>query len=395
MEKFRIKVLNKIAPEGLSLLDDHYRVDPDEKDPHGIIVRSSLVDTDDFPSLLAVSRAGAGVNNITVDKATSNGICVFNTPGANAIAVAELVFTMLGIAARNIHQAIDFCGGLAGFPDDEISRRIEERKSLFRGFELAGKTLGVLGFGKIGIQVANGGTLRRMKVIGFDPFPAIENIHVLSPTVTIARSIGEVVRNADILSLHIPVNEKTKGYINEELIRQMPEGTILVNYARGPVVDHGAVITALNAGRLSAYITDFPISSILNNPKVIATPHLGASTEESEEHCSSMAVKEMKAYLEYGTVIRSVNFPRAESIPSDSVHTRLIMINRDVPGMIGFASHTIGSHGINIAGYLNESNGTVGYNIIDVENRVPDNVPVEIQAHPDVIRVRPIRFAND
>ncbi|MCK5545683.1 MAG: phosphoglycerate dehydrogenase [Desulfobulbaceae bacterium] len=394
MERFRIKVLNKIAPEGLALLDDHYSVGPGEEDPHGIIVRSSAVDTDDFSSLLAVSRAGAGVNNITVDKATSKGICVFNTPGANANAVAELVFIMLGLAARNIHQAIDFCGGLAGFSDDEISQRIEERKSSFRGFELAGKTLGVLGLGKIGLRVANGGTLRRMRVIGFDPFPAIENIHMLSPTVTIARSIGEVVREADILSLHIPVNEKTRGYVNDELIRQMPEGAILVNYARGPVVDHDAVLRALNDGRLSVYVTDFPMSSILNNPKVIATPHLGASTEESEEHCSSMAVKEMKAYLEYGTIIRSVNFPTAESILSDSVHTRLIVINRDIPGMIGFASHAIGSHGINIASYLNESNGTIGYNIIDVENPVPDNVLAEIEAHPDVIRVRAICFAG-
>ncbi len=392
MTPFRIKTINRVAHEGLNLFDDRYRVDPEEPDPQGIIVRSSPVDTDDYPSLIAVARAGAGVNNISVDKATSRGICVFNTPGANANAVAELVFVMLGIEARNIRQGIEFCRGLAGLPEEEISRKVESSKAAFRGYELAGKTLGVIGLGKIGVRVANGGALRHMRVIGFDPAPALENIHMLSPEVEISRSMGEVVRNANILSIHVPYNDKTKGFVDSELLEDLPAGAILINYARGRIVDESAVLAALDSGRLSGYITDFPSGAIIAHPKVLVSPHLGASTEESEDQCACMAVKELKAYFEYGSVIHSVNFPTIESIPSGNVHTRLIMINRDIPGMIGFASQTIGAHGINIHSYMNESNGAVGYNIIDLEDAVPEEVIAKIEGNPDVIRTRVIGF---
>lgn len=392
MGKFRIKILNKIAQEGLDLLDSHYSVSADEQDPQGILVRSSRVDTDAYPSLLAVARAGAGVNNITVDQATSRGVAVFNTPGANANAVAELVFVMLGMAARNIHHSIDFCRELAGRPDQEIARTVEKKKSAFRGFELAGKTLGVLGLGKIGIRVANGGTLRQMRVIGFDPSPALENIHQLSSEVTLVRSRREVLAKSNVLSLHMPFYEKLRGMINEELLRQLPLGAILINYARGPLVDEQAVLAALDSGQLSVYITDFPTAAILHHPKVIASPHLGASTEESEEQCACMAAQELKDYLEYGAVTRSVNFPTVESTPSAKVHTRLIMINRDIPGMIGFASQSIGAAGINIASYLNESNGVIGYNIIDLESGLSKEVNDQLRAHPDVIRIRTLIY---
>lgn len=394
MPLYRIKFLNNIAKEGIELLGADYSVNADEQNPDGILVRSSTVNTDDYPSLLAVARAGSGVNNITVEKATEKGICVFNTPGANANAVAELVFIMLGISARNIHLAINFCRGLAGLSDKEVTGQIESQKAAFRGFELAGKTLGVLGLGKIGIRVANSGIRRQMQVIGFDPFPALENIHHLYPEVRLARSWREVVEHADVLSLHMPLNDKTRNFINADILRRLPEGAILVNYARGPLIDEAAVLEALDSGRIAGYITDFPTASMLRHPKVIASPHLGASTEESEEHCACMAVQELRAYLEYGTVSHSVNFPTVESIPSDNVHTRLIMINRDVPGMIGFASQKIGGHGINISSYLNESNGTVGYNIIDLESPIPDDMVKEIAAHKDVIRTRTIVFAH-
>lgn len=394
MSKYRIKVLNKIAPEGLALFGGGYLVNSDEQDPEGILVRSSQVDTDLFSSLLAVARAGAGVNNISVSKATENGICVFNTPGANANAVAELVFIMLGIRARNIHQAINFCRDLAGSSDKEITEQVEARKSAFRGFELAGKTLGVLGLGKIGVHVANGGIRRQMRVTGFDTSPSLENIHDLYPEVSIARSWREVVQQSNILTLHMPFSEKLRGFINADVLKRLPQGAILVNYARGPLVDEASVLDALNSGHLAGYITDFPTAVMLDHPKIIASPHLGASTEESEEHCARMAVKELMAYLEYGTVNHSVNFPTVESIPSDEVHTRLIMINRDVPGMIGFASQKVGSHGINISSYLNESNGSIGYNIIDMESPLPAGVLNEIAAHKDVIRTRTIVFAG-
>jgi len=394
MSRYKIKVVNSIAPEGLALFGPDYAVSADEPDPDAVLVRSSLLDTDHYPSLLAVSRAGAGVNNITVGKATEKGICVFNTPGANANAVAELVFVMIGISARNINLALDFCRGLAGSSDEEVAEKIETQKAAFRGFELAGKTLGVLGLGKTGVRVANGGIMRQMTVMGFDPFPALENIHQLSPEVSIARNWREVVEKANILTLHMPYTDKLQGFINADALRRLPNSAILVNYARGPLVDETALFDALNSRRLAGYITDFPTAAMLEHPRIIASPHLGASTEESEEQCASMAVQELRSYLEYGTVDNSVNFPTVESIPSDEVHTRLIMINRDIPGMIGFASQKIGAHGINIASYLNESNGAIGYNIIDLESSIPDDVVRQISGHKDVIRTRTIIFAS-
>jgi D-3-phosphoglycerate dehydrogenase len=394
MSLFRIKTLNKIAQEGLDLFGDNYRVDPDEQNPHGIIVRSDQVDTSAYPELLAVARAGAGVNNITVEEATSQGICVFNTPGANANAVAELVFTMLGIWVRNIHRSIEFCRSQAGLDDQEISRAVEGQKSAFRGYELVGKTLGVLGLGKIGVRVANGGILRQMRVLGFDPYPALENIHCLSPEVTIARSLDEIIKKVDILSIHVPLSSKTKGFVNESFLQRMKRGAILVNYARGPIVDQEAVLAALAADHLDGYLTDFPTAALVQHQRVLVSPHLGASTEESEENCACMAVKELKGYLEYGNIARSVNFPTAESIPSGNVHSRFIMINNDIPGMIGFASHIIGANRINIASYLNESNGRLGYNIIDLESPISAGVKAEIEANPDVIRTRVIQYAE-
>jgi len=392
MEKWRIRLVNKIDRAGLGLLGEGYQVSADEKDPQGIIVRSSKIDTDKFPSLLAVARAGAGVNNITVERATRTGICVFNTPGANANAVAELVFVMAGIGARNIHHGIAFCRGLASLTDDELSREVEGKKSVFRGFELAGKTLGVLGLGQIGVRVANGGARREMRTIGFDPNPTLGNIHMLSARVMLARSLSEVVEHAHILSLHMPYNDKTKGFVNRDLLARMPDGAMLINYARGGVVVDEDVRAALDAGKLGCYITDFPSTALIDHPRVITTPHLGASTEESEEHCATMAVRELMSYLEHGSVSHSVNFPNVESIPGDTTHTRLIMINRDIPGMIGFASQTIGSNGINIASYLNESNGVIGYNIIDLEDSISDEVLGIIAGHPDVIRTRRICY---
>jgi D-3-phosphoglycerate dehydrogenase / 2-oxoglutarate reductase len=391
---YRIRVLNRIAPEGLALFGERFHLSSEEPDPQGILVRSAQVETAAYPSLLAVARAGAGVNNITVAKATEQGICVFNTPGANANAVAELVFVMLGIQARKIHHSLAFSQGLSGLNDLEITARIEGMKSAFKGFELAGKTLGVLGLGKIGVRVANGGIMRRMRVMGFDPFPALENIHSLSSEVSLSRSLDEMLGKAEILSVHIPLSEKTRGMVNDELLSRLPTGAILVNYARGPVVDEQAVLAALADGRLGAYLTDFPSAASLNHPKIIATPHLGASTEESEEQCACMAARELREYLEYGTITHSVNFPIAESMPSGNVHTRFIMINRDIPDMIGFVSHAIGRCGINIASYLNESNGIIGYNIIDLESPIPPELVAEIEAHPGVIRTRVISFRS-
>ncbi len=394
MGSFRIKTINRIAPEGLALFGSGFQVSPDEANPHGIVVRSSQVDTGDYPELLAVARAGAGVNNISVAKATEQGICVFNTPGANANAVAELLFAMLGILMRHIYEGVEFCKELADLDDGAISKAVESRKAAFRGVELAGKTLGVIGVGKIGVMVANGGVQRQMNVLAFDPFPALENIHALSYDVRLTRNLGAVLQQSDIITLHVPLNKKTHGLVDRDFIGQMKPGATLINFARGEIVEDGPVLKALDEGKLEGYITDFPNSRNLNHPRVLTSPHLGASTEESEENCACLAVTELKEYLEYGTISRSVNFPTVESIPSGSCHARLIMINRDIPGMIGFASNIIGSNNINIASYINESNGLIGYNIIDVESPVPPDVIAKIESNPDVIRTRIISCHN-
>ena len=392
MSTFTIKKINAISKEGLKLFNKDFKVSPDEADPQGILVRSSPVNVDDYPSLLAVARAGAGVNNINVDRATEKGICVFNTPGANANAVVDLVFPMIGVWKRNIYAGIQFCRSLAEMEPDKVSPEVEKRKSAFSGDEIAGKTLGVIGLGQIGVRLANGGTYRFMKVRGFDPSPALANIHQLQPEVTLCRSVRDTVSNADIVSLHLPLNNGTRGMVNREFIAKMKKGAILVNYSREAIVDEESVLEALDSGYLEAFITDFPTARNVGHPKVLTTPHLGASTSQSEENCACMAVRELSTYLEYGNVVHSVNFPNIESTPSDKVHTRIIVINRDVPGMIAFASNIIGSHGVNIASYLNQSNGKIGYNIIDVEAAVPAKLISEIEQNPDVVRTRLISF---
>ncbi|MDJ0622045.1 MAG: 3-phosphoglycerate dehydrogenase family protein [Desulfocapsaceae bacterium] len=393
MNKYAIKTMNVIAREGLELMGDEYDVSADIAKPDGILVRSAKVDTDEYPGLLAVARAGSGVNNISVEKATEKGICVFNTPGANANAVVDLVFPMVGVWLRNIYEGIRFCQSLAGINPAEVNNEVEKRKAAFRGVEIAGKNLGVIGLGQIGVRLANGGVHRYMKVKGFDPRPAVENIHQLLPEVKLTKTLAQAVADADIISLHLPLNQSTQGLVNGEFLRMMKKDAILVNYARGPVVDEEAVLEALNAGHLQGYITDFPTPASIGHPKVLTTPHLGASTSESEENCAIMAVNELSSYLEYGNVVHSVNFPNVESIPSGKVKTRLIVINRDVPGMIAFASNVISSYNINIASYINESNGTIGYNVIDLESPSTSKLVKEIEHNENVIRTRQLQFS--
>ncbi len=393
MEQYRIKVINAIADEGLNQFTERYRVDEHENNPHGIVVRSSPVDLKAYPELLAVARAGAGVNNIPVDQASEKGICVFNTPGANANAVVELVFTMLGIWLRNVHKSIQFCEGLDGLADDGIiNEKVEAEKKNFKGIEMAGKTLAVIGLGKIGVRVANAGVEHNMQVIGFDPFPVLDNIHDLSPHVQLVRSRKEALAQADFVSVHVPLNKKTTGLVSGEFLDAMADGALLFNYARGPVVDEDAVLAAIASGKLQGHITDFPSKKMIGHEKILITPHLGASTSESEDNCACMAVKELMAYLEYGNITHSVNFPNVESIPTVWVHSRLIMINHDKPGMIGLVTNILGKHDINIMSYTNESNGVVGYNIIDCEGSVSKEVQQEIEENDGVIRTRVITF---
>ncbi len=392
MSGYRLLKKNVIAREGLELLGKQFSISDGEKDPQGILVRSAKVNTDAYPSLLVVARAGAGVNNISVNRATERGICVFNTPGANANAVVDLVFPMIGVWQRNIYKGIKFCESLDELDGDQVDGEVERRKSAFRGMEIAGKRLAVIGLGQIGVRLANGGVHRFMKVRGFDPKPALANIHMLLPDVQLVHSLDEAIGKADIVSLHVPLIEKTKSLVNSEFIARMKKGALLVNYARGPIVDQQAVLAALDSGRLSGYIADFPTEALIGHERVLLTPHLGASTSESEENCAMMAVREMSNYLLYGNISNSVNFPNVEMIPSDLVRTRLIVINRDVPGMIAFITNILGDNKINIDSYKNESNGAIGYNIIDMESDVPGSIVDMIKDNDDVIRTRIITF---
>lgn len=394
MSSYKIKKMNSIADEGLKLFGEKFTVSVDEKNPDGIVLRSSPLNVDDYDSLLAVARAGAGTNNINVDRATECGICVFNTPGANANAVVDLVFPMLGVWKRNIYRGIQFCKDLAAMDPEKVASEVETKKAAFKGEEIYGKTLAVVGLGQIGVRLANGGIHRNMKVNGFDPAPALSNIHQLSPRVRICRNLDDAVGEADVVSLHLPLIERTRGLVDAEFIGRMKRGAILVNYSREPIVDVDAVIAALDSGYLEAYLCDFPTPALVRHDKVLTTPHLGASTSESEDNCATMAVKELSNYLKYGNVVHSVNFPNIESTPGDKVRCRLIVINKDVPGMIAFVSNIFGDNNVNIASYLNQSNGTVGYNIIDVETDIPEVVLGNIVKNKDVIRTRVICFAR-
>lgn len=394
MTVYRIKKINNIAREGLDLLKKQFLVSEQEEDPQGILVRSSQVNTDDYDSLLAVARAGAGINNISVDRATKNGVCVFNTPGANANAVVDLVFPMIGVWQRNIWKGIDFCDSLNELDPELVSREVEKRKAVFRGVEIAGKTLAVIGLGQIGVRLANGGIHRHMKVKGFDPKPVLANIHMLLPEVQFTHSLDDCIGKADIVSLHIPLIEKTRKLVNSEFISRMKKGAVLVNYARGPIVDEQAVLDGLASGQLGGYVADFPTKRLIGHDKILLTPHLGASTSESEENCAVMAAREIANYLSYGNITNSVNFPNIETIPSDLVKDRLIVINKDVPGMIAFITKVIGNYNINIDSFKNESNGTLGYNIIDMESGISPEAVAEIEANEDVIRTRVLAFSR-
>jgi len=389
----RVLVLNNVSKAGLELLtNDGYLVGKDVADPEAIILRSATLETDNYPNLLAVARAGAGVNNVSVAKATEKGVCVFNTPGANANAVAELVFFLLGVYARRVDKALQFMETLDEETDVAIAAQVEAQKAKFSGFELAGKTLGVIGLGKIGVLVANAGVRYGMRVVGYDAYPTLTNMHLLDPKVEVVLSMEGVLRECDVLTVHVPFSTQTKHLIGMNQLRLLKQGCVLMNYARGGIYDDVAVMEALNDGWVQKFITDFPTFGLMANGHVICTPHLGASTAESEENCAIMAVRQLKKYLEYGVVSNSVNFPVVETFPAQSVRTRLSVVNKDVPGMIAVVTTALGDAGLNIQASVNASNGKIGYNLLDLETYVGEDVIEKIRQIPNVLRVRVMKF---
>ncbi|MCQ2109074.1 MAG: 3-phosphoglycerate dehydrogenase family protein [Fibrobacter sp.] len=385
-----IKTMNNISKKGLSLFGAYYQVSDTVENPDAILVRSAQVDTDNFDGLLAVARAGAGVNNITIDKASAKGVCVFNTPGANANAVAELVMTVLGMAVRNVAQAANWVKNL-DLNDPDMAKTVESGKKKFAGSELAGKTLGVIGLGKIGVLVANYARWKNMRVIAYEPYPNALNMHELSNKVEIA-DLDTVIANSDFLTVHVPfIKGVTENLLNRKNLANF-KGTHILNFARNGLVEMDPVYDMLANGTLQGYLSDFPDAKQIQNDKIMCFPHLGASTEEAEENCAVMAVEELKDYLEYGCVRNSVNFPALMDKPHMGIKSRVVVINEDVPNMIAEITKVIGAAGINIASFSNKSNGKIGYNLIDSEATIGDDIIDVLSKLEKVIKVRVIHF---
>jgi len=388
---FKIQTLNKISNKGLSLFGDRYQVSDTVESPQALLVRSAKVDTDTYQDLLAVARAGAGVNNITIDKASAKGICVFNTPGANANAVAELVMTALGMAVRHVDKAAEWVKALdPSMPD--LATVVEKGKSKFAGTELSGKTLGVVGLGKIGVLVANYARWKDMKVIAYEPYPSVANMHSLSNKVTVVKNLDEVIAASDFLTVHVPfIKGSTENLLNANNLAAF-KGQFILNFARDGIVNMDTVYNMLDQGKLEGYVSDFPDAKQLAHEKILCLPHLGASTEEAEENCAVMAVNQLKDYLEFGCVRNSVNFPALDEHPHSGVKSRVVVINQDVPNMIAEITKVIGAAGINISSFSNKSNGKIGYNLIDAESVIADSVVELLSNLPKVIKVRVIHF---
>ena len=384
---FRVQVLNSIAPAGLARLPgSRYSVGAGVAEPDAILLRSADLHSTPIPaSVLAVARAGAGTNNIPVAALAARGVPVFNAPGANANAVKELVIAGMLMAARHLPQALRFVAGLDPRSAD-LERRVEDGKKAFAGFELAGQTLGIVGLGKVGRLVADAAIKLGMEVIGHDPEITVEGAWSLPSQVGRARSVAEVLKRARFVSLHVPLVEATRHLVNADNLGLLRADAVLLNFAREGVVDDAAVLAALAGSRLGAYVCDFPSAAILGHERVIALPHLGASTGEAEENCAVMVADQLRDYLEHGNVANAVNFP-AVPMPRESAW-RVAIANANVPNMLGQISTTVARAGLNIHNMVNKSRGEVAYTLVDVDSPVDDAVLRDLAAIPGVLAVR-------
>jgi D-3-phosphoglycerate dehydrogenase len=394
---FNIQVLNNISKKGVSLLGPEYRILEEgapSEEIQGFVLRSAKLNSDDYPNVLAIGRAGSGTNNITVDAATQKGVCVFNAPGANANSVCEVVFAMLAMDLRNLYDAMTYVRTIKDLTGDEIKSAVEKNKKKFAGTELAGRTLGVIGLGQIGIRVANGAIGRDMQAVAYEPNPNPQNMHMLRRSVKVLGSLAEVVQAADVLTVHVPLLPQTKNLINASVLEGF-SGTHIVNFARGGIVDEQAVLAMLDNGKLDRYLCDFPNKENLNHDKIACLPHLGASTAEAEENCAVMAVRQVKDYLECGVVCNSVNFPAAGRRPGADVRQRITVITPDKVGMVNMVTEAFKEAGVNIRSFENESNGLIGYNIIDVDPsqaKVTEQMLQLVRQKEDVIKARLLSF---
>lgn len=387
---YKIQTLNNISKKGLKILSDNYTVLDQPENPDAILLRSFKMHDMDLPdSVKFVGRAGAGVNNIPLDKCSEKGIVVCNSPGANANAVKELVIAGMLISSRKVVDGIQWSNTLVD-KGDEVPALVEKGKSAFGGPELYGKKMGVIGLGAIGVLVANMAVDLGMKVYGFDPFISINNAWGLSRKVRRAVSKEEIFKNCDYISLHIPFMEETKDYVNSDLLKDTKEGLRLLNFARGGLVNYDALENAIDEGIVAAYVTDFPNERLLKMKNVINIPHLGASTPESEENCAEMAIHSLKEYLENGNIINSVNYPDCDMGVCESAN-RITVNHANVPNMLGQITKILADNDINISIMTNKNRGAWAYTMIDVDCNVGEDVKTALKGIKGVTRVRIIK----
>jgi len=385
-EPRKILTLNAISARGLARLPEAYTVGGDVTDPDGILVRSANMHEMDIPaSVRAIARAGAGTNNIPVKKLSERGVPVFNAPGANANAVKELVIAGMLLGARNLVPALKFVEGLSG-TDEEMHKATEAGKKQFAGMELPGRTLGVIGLGAIGSTIAEAAIKLGMNVVGFDPAITVDAAWRLPSQVRRAESVEDVLRMADFVTLHVPLLDATRNLVNAQRLGMMRSGAVLLNFAREGVVDNAAVIEALDAGKLHAYICDFPANALKGHARVVALPHLGASTEEAEENCAVMVAEQLADYLENGNILNSVNFPNV-SMARESAY-RIAIANANVPNMVGQISSVLAAAGLNIHNMVNKSKGDMAYTLVDIDSVVTAAVMQQLAAIAGVLAVR-------
>lgn len=390
---YKILTLNNISPVGLDRLPrDSYEVASEITHPDAILVRSAKMHDMELPKTVkAIGRAGAGVNNIPVDKMTERGVPVFNAPGANANAVKELVLVGMLMSARNIGAAWRFATGLEG-DDTVITKNVEAGKKNYVGFELPGRTLGVVGLGAIGVKIANAARALGMHVVGYDPSITVKSAWQLESGVEQALSVDDLLAKSDFVTFHVPLNDATRAMINEERIKLMPDNAVILNFARNGIVDDEAVVAALDSGKLYGYVCDFPSNLLKDHPRCLTLPHLGASTSEAEENCAIMVADEVRDWLDNGNVTNSVNFPEI-ALPRGTDH-RLVVVNSNVPNMLGQVSTDLAEDGLNIVDMLNKSRGDIAVTLIDVDKQPSGDVIQRISEVDGVLAVRCLGCEN-
>jgi D-3-phosphoglycerate dehydrogenase len=387
---YKILTLNNISPFGLERLPrDKYEIASEIQNPDGILLRSfKMHDMDIPPTLKAVGRAGAGVNNIPINRMSKAGVVVFNAPGANANAVKELVIAGMLLACRSICQGWNYTVNTTEQTDEALAKAVEAGKKKYAGFELPGRTLGVVGLGAIGVKVANAARALGMRVVGFDPQITVQSAWRLSADIEQAASVDDLFRRSDFITFHVPYSEGTKNLLNAERLALMPNNAVILNFARGGIVDDDAVLKGIADGKVYAYVTDFPTIKLKKAERVITLPHLGASTAEAEDNCAVMVADQLRDYLENGNVTNSVNFPTV-NLPRSGAQ-RLAVVNENRPDMVSQISHVLGSGNVNILRMVNESKDELAYTLLDVDSKLDAKVVEQVKAIKGVLAVRVI-----